>query len=187
MYRGQSLSTLTTGDDHDGAGKLARLGHGADGQQLSHGGGLARLGSHLEHLGVKVARAKEVDVDADAVPGRDVAGGVVPGEEAVVGDGGKVCAERKVGQELGHLAEAGEDDGVGDVGVQGREGVGHGRAERVSQVDGLVELVRDAAQLSAARRVRQGLEGRDFEKDLNLVDGIAVGGAADAQAVPGEG
>lgn len=138
----------------------------------------------LEELGVEVAGAEEVDVHADAGLGSDVPDVVTVGERLDVLDGGEVCAEGKVGDELGHLAEAGEDDAVRHVGVHGREAKGHGGPERVAEVDRLVVLVRHAAEESGAGAVGEGLEGGDFEEDLDLVDGLAVRGVAEAEAVP---
>lgn len=180
---------VLAGDDLDRAGEVAGLGGAvADGEKLAEGSGLAVHGGVVEHRLGEVAGAEEVNVHADGVLGRDVAGGILaPEPVADLGDGRKVGAEGEEGHVVGRLGEAREDNGVGDVGVLGGQRVGHGGAERVADVHLLAEaVVGEAAEVALVGHLGQLVQGLDLEAELDLLDGVAVGGLRDAEAVPGE-
>lgn len=177
-----------TGDDLHGTSEGVGSGGGsADGEQLAEGGGLAVHGAVLEHLGVKVAGREEVDVDADAVAGRNIADVVLALEGVDGADGDKVAAEGEQAEEAGGLAETGEDNGVRDVRVQGGQAVGHGGAKGVADVDLVLEAVLvHAAQVAVVYAHGQLVQGLDLGEELDLVDRVAVRRVGNAQAVPGE-
>lgn len=138
-----------TSDDEHVAGELVGKCNGTtSGQELANGSRLAVLGTVLENVLGEVAGAVELDVDADSAGGANVAGGVLVLEAIDAADGHKVAAEGKKTDEAGCLAETGEDDAVGLVGVVVGEAVGHGGAEGVAGVVVLLELVLDAAYVA---------------------------------------
>lgn len=181
---------VLAGNDVDGASIVARGGGAVgDSQQLAEGGGLAVSGGVLQHIGGEVAGAKKVNMHANGGFGGNVAGDVLLLEAGADGsDGGKIGAEGKEGHVGRGLGEAGENNGVGDVGVFGGEGVGHGGAKRVADVDGAGEVVAlEAAEVGIARAEGELVQGLDLESELNLLNGVAMRGLGDAEAVPGEG
>lgn len=181
-------NVTVTSDDEDASGELVGHHDGrAKAEKLAEGGGLAVHGARLEHVGREVTRAKELLVDADRALGGNVTGDVLVREVLDAADGDKVTAEGKLGHETGSLAESGQDDGVGHVGVLAGVGVGHGRTERVADVDVLGEAVVDAANVAVVQTLGQLLQGSNLEVDLDLVDGVTVRRLSDAQAVPGQG
>lgn len=54
-------------------------------------------------------------------------------------------------------------------------------------MDVLVEGAGDARDGARAELIGEGFEGGELEEALDLVDGFAMGGLGDAEAVPGEG
>jgi hypothetical protein len=187
MHRDLEL-LLTTGDDERWALKdVGDTEAGAHRHQLSGRVGLAVLPGEVQHLGVKGTRGEEVLVDGGLGRGRNVAVLVLASQQRVLGDGAKVGAEDEAGDEVGDVAEAGEDDAGAQLGVQVGEVVGHGGAEGVADVDNLSEGVAAAvAQGAVGELLGEGAQGLDLEELLDLVDGVAVGGVADAEAVPGQ-
>lgn len=159
----------------------------ANGQELAGRASLLRGERGLEDLGVEAARGKELDVDADAGPRRQVAHGIGGGQAGDLLDGDGVAAQGEAGDELEVLAEARQDGGVAKLGVLVDEVVGDGGAERVADVDELGELGVDAAHGALAELAGELRQGSDLERLLDLVDGVALGGGAHAEAVPGEG
>lgn len=180
--------SLTTRDDENIAAKLRWLtNRSAKVEELSNSSRLAILGGIIKHVLVKVAGAEEVDVDADAGEGRNVARGVLVLEGVDAAYGGKVAAEDKVGQVVGELREASEDDGVGELGVEIGEAVAHDGAKGVADVDVLVEFGGDAADVAVVDLLSKRAESLNLKRHLDLVDGVlAVVGVRNAEAVPGE-
>lgn len=133
---------------------------------------------------VEVIGSKEVDMHADLGPRRDIARAVLLRQRSYPADGGKIGRKSKVSHVLGHLAEPGEDDTVADVGIHGREGVGHGRSERVADVNQFAELAAHLGDFALASHLRDCFESGNFEINLDFVDSFAVGGFTYAEAVP---
>jgi hypothetical protein len=99
----------------------------------------------------------------------------------------KVAPEAEEAGEGAVQREAGQDYGVGDVGVQDGQGERLRGAERVPDIDGFGEPgALGAGQGSLFELGGEGVQGGYFEPELDFVDGLAVGGLASAEAVPGE-
>lgn len=178
------------GDDLHRAGEVARRrGAVAHGEELGHGGRLAVLRGVGEHGRVKVAGAEEVHVHANGRLGCNVPRGILAAEAVGnVGHGGKVGSKEEEADIVWALGEAGEDDGVGDGRVLRGEGVGHGGAKGVANVDLGGELVaREAAEAALVGGHCELVQSLDLEGELDLLYGVAVRGLCDAEAVPGQG
>lgn len=178
---------LTTSDNEDRP--LERVGRrslAANSQQLAHRNRLSRLVHGRQDLRLEVVRPEEVDLHTTLVRGRNVPVGVVAHRRHLVRlDEG--AAEDEVCQERPVLREARQDDAVRDVRVQRRQRVAVRGAERMADVHDLGELaVLEAGKGAVADLVGEGLEGGDLEHGLDLVDGLAVRGLRDAEAVPGQ-
>lgn len=182
-------SELTSSNDHDRPGEQVLLSQTcAHRQDLTRSEGLLVQVSIVQDPGVEVAGAEEVDVHPDAGLHADVARRVLGLQALDLGHGDEVAAHGEVVEEPGRVAEPLEDDALGELGIQPRETVRHCRAEAVARVRDAVELVLQAdGQLALGRLLCESLQCLQLEKDLNLIDGVALGRGADAKAVPGEG
>ena len=141
----------------------------------------------VKNLLVEITWCEEVDVDAHPRARTHVSLRVLTDQRVDGRHGDKVPAEGEETHVVGDLAEAREDDTSADVRILADEAVGHGRAERMAQVHDSLVGVRDTASVAAGELKCELLERRDLEEDLDLVDGLAVGGLADAETVPCEG
>lgn len=124
-------------------------------------------------------------MNPDCGLGRKVTNSIVLGKNRVLLDRDKVTAHGKVAKVVAHLAEASENNRVGDVRVLGSEGISDDGTERVTNVNRLVELAGDTAEPSSLGLISKCLESSDGQEHLNLVDGVrAVRRVSDAETVP---
>lgn len=135
----------TSSDDEHWASKIVLDWSGTESEQLAICDGLTSHCSHFQHLGVKVLGAKEVDLDANRGIWGDIAEGILLGEHWVFLDRHKVASQCEIRQVIANLTESSENNGLGDVGVHGAQGVGDDGTKRMTDMDGLFEFGGNAA------------------------------------------
>lgn len=165
---------LTSCDDGKVAFEIIGSGS-AKCQEFTNSTGLANGESIGQHLGIEIARGKEVNLDANGGLGRNVSTGVLCCQGGIVFHRPVVAAEEEASDEVGDLAEAGQDGGVAEVWVCVDEAVGECRAEGVADVDELVKLCVDAVDGAVAEEHGELFESGCLEGLLDLVDGVALG------------
>lgn len=121
-------------------------------QKFTDSDRLARGRRQSQQGGVETPRGEEVCLDTGGVTRGEVPIRVGDERQQPVGRD-QVRAEGKVGAELAGLAEPGKDEPVARARVQHGEGVALDAAERVADVDDLVEAAADAVDGALAQLV----------------------------------
>lgn len=160
----------------------------SDRQNLTSSERLLLLIRKVQNFRVEVPGAKEVALHTDAGLHTDITRRVLALQALDLGHGDKVATQSEVVEESGSVAEALEDDTLGELRIQTRETIGHSSAEAVSCVGDTVELVLVTnREHSISSLLGEDLQSGEFEEDLDFVDCFALGRGADAKTVPSEG
>lgn len=153
----------------------------ANGEELSDGDWLRTRKAEWKDGWVKLSWSKEIGLDG-AWGGSTEVAVWVRGESLVLVCLDEITAKLEEWQESTVLAESGETDSVRNVWVLSSEGVSLNGAERVTDVDDLLELG-DGLDLATTDHVGELAEGLNLNLGLDLVDRLAVLRHADTQTV----